>query len=81
MCIANLHKLDMEMSWAGEKEVMEEIEHLLKRIWLKMYDIKLDNFTRLTYQQAMSSYGSDKPDLRCPATVRICIILQSYTKL
>jgi len=72
MCIADLHQLDMEMSWAGEKEVMEETEQLLKRIWLKMTDIKLGDFTRLTYQQAMASYGSDKPDLRYPATVRIC---------
>ncbi|KAF1948317.1 aspartyl-tRNA synthetase [Byssothecium circinans] len=57
-------QLDLEMSFAGEDKVMAEVESLLQHLWNKELGMKLRPFARLTYQEAMSSYGSDKPDLR-----------------
>ena len=63
-------QLDMEMAWAGEEDVMTEIEELLKYLWSQILDQKIpDTFERMTYQEAMASYGSDKPDLRIEAKV------------
>ncbi|KAF7564712.1 aspartyl-tRNA synthetase [Pyrenophora tritici-repentis] len=58
-------QLDMEMAFAGEEEVMEEIEQLLKEVWQHVNNVTLrGKFQRMTYHEAMTSYGSDKPDLR-----------------
>ncbi len=54
------------MSFAGEAEVMATVEALIRRLWatcLKV-DILSTAFPRMTYQDAMSTYGSDKPDIR-----------------
>lgn len=43
------------------------IEALVRELWKQLLTIELsDPFPRLTYDQAMSKYGSDKPDLRNP---------------
>jgi aspartyl-tRNA synthetase len=67
-------QLDMEMAFAGEEDVMAETEELLKVLWSHLLEQDIGTFPRMTYQEAMSSYGSDKPDLRFKATV-------SYGKL
>ena len=55
----------MEMSFAGEEEVMKQTEQLLKVIWQHVTNESFPgNFPRMTYHDAMASYGSDKPDLR-----------------
>ncbi|KAF2691716.1 aspartyl-tRNA synthetase-like protein [Lentithecium fluviatile CBS 122367] len=64
-------QLDMEMSWAGAQEVMESTEALLRKVWFDRAGKTFSKFQRLTYQQAMASYGSDKPDLRFSATVHL----------
>ena len=54
----------MEMSFAGEEEVMKETEQLLKVIWQDIVNENFpENFPRMTYHDAMAFYGSDKPDL------------------
>lgn len=61
----------MEMSFADEEDVMRETETLLKRLWSNVIDVKTpDTFPRMTYHDAMASYGSDKPDLRYESKVR-----------
>ncbi len=58
-------QLDMEMSFVQESDIQETIEQLLKTIWKKALDIEIKTpFARMTYDQAFSFYGSDKPDLR-----------------
>ncbi|ORY05295.1 tRNA synthetases class II-domain-containing protein [Clohesyomyces aquaticus] len=64
-------QLDIELAFAEENEVMREIEGLLAFLWEKVLDINLKGaFRRMTYQEAMSSYGSDKPDLRWKAEIQ-----------
>lgn len=64
-------QLDMEMAFASEETIMEEIEKLLQHLWAS-WGKPMKTFERMTYQDAMASYGSDKPDLRYEATVRVC---------
>jgi aspartyl-tRNA synthetase len=62
-------QLDMEKAFANEADIMKVTENLLKTLWNDMLEQQLENFPQMTYQEAMSSYGSDKPDLRYTATV------------
>lgn len=58
-------QLDLEISFATGEDVILVIETLLRRLWEKMLssDISIP-FPRMTYHEAMSKFGSDKPDLR-----------------
>lgn len=62
---SNVRQLDLEMSFAKSEDVMECIESLIRTLWQKHLQYRLpEPFPRITYQDAMSKYGSDKPDLR-----------------
>ena len=63
----------MEMSFADEETVMEMIEALISSVWSKFAQAPTTPIPRMTYQEAMSSYGSDKPDLRYSAKVSIAV--------
>ncbi|KAF2876896.1 aspartyl-tRNA synthetase [Massariosphaeria phaeospora] len=56
-------QLDMEMSFVGERSVMCEVEQLLQDIWREAGYVS-PRFGTMTYKEAMTTYGSDKPDLR-----------------
>lgn len=58
-------QLDMELSFAGQDDVIEVNEGLIKELFDKYtdYDLTLP-IPRMDYSEAMESYGSDKPDLR-----------------
>ncbi len=57
-------QLDVEMSFLDENDLFAIIEETVKAIWKEVLNVDLPAFTRLTYQDAMAKYGSDKPDLR-----------------
>jgi len=58
-------QLDMEMSFADSDDIMEIHSELLSRIWkeIKGLDIPLP-IRRITYAEAIESYGNDHPDMR-----------------
>ncbi|HOK46442.1 MAG TPA: aspartate--tRNA ligase, partial [Bryobacteraceae bacterium] len=59
-------QIDLEMSFVRQEDIMEVIEPLVQAICRTAgYELQLP-FPRMTYEQAMRSYGSDKPDLRLP---------------
>ena len=59
--------MDLEKSFAKADEVIEAVETLICTIWKRELEIELPSrFPRMTYTEAMSRYGSDKPDLRIP---------------
>jgi aspartyl-tRNA synthetase len=59
-------QIDLEMSFPQQERVFEVIEPMLQRVF-EVAGYKLETpFPRLTYAQAMRSYGIDKPDLRLP---------------
>jgi aspartyl-tRNA synthetase len=59
-------QIDLEMSFPQQERIYETIEPLVEHVCqVAGYAVK-GPFPRLTYAQAMKSYGSDKPDLRIP---------------
>lgn len=58
-------QIDIEMSFAEEKEVMELAEGLTRTLFKEVKEIDLpDPFPVLRYEEAMNRFGTDKPDLR-----------------
>ncbi|MFI5202632.1 MAG: aspartate--tRNA ligase [Candidatus Kapaibacterium sp.] len=57
-------QLDVEMSFPSEALVMEVMEGSLARVWETLGLSLPSPFLQLTYHEAMSRFGSDKPDLR-----------------
>ncbi|HZU22978.1 MAG TPA: aspartate--tRNA ligase [Terriglobales bacterium] len=60
-------QLDLEMSWATQERVFEVIEGMLAAAWeaAGVRGTKTP-FPRMSYDEAIRLYGSDKPDLRLP---------------
>ncbi|MDO5498918.1 MAG: aspartate--tRNA ligase [Propionibacteriaceae bacterium] len=57
-------QLDIEMSFVDQDDVIELGEAVVSEIW-KLKGVELQTpFPRISYHEAMDSYGSDKPDLR-----------------
>ncbi len=58
-------QLDVEMSFASEDDVLGSTERLAKRVFKKMVNVDITiPIPRMRYDDAMSRYGSDKPDTR-----------------
>ena len=58
-------QLDMEFAWVSERDVQDATEDMIRSVFKDVMDVELANpFPRLTYEEAMRRYGSDKPDLR-----------------
>ena len=58
-------QIDIEMSFVDENDIMGKCEELTKYIFNKVQNIDLVNpFPKMTYDDAMSKYGTDCPDLR-----------------
>lgn len=70
------YQLDMEMAFATQEDVFSVIEDVLPPIFAKYGTYKTASqapFKRISYRDAMETYGSDKPDLR------IDLVLQDVT--
>lgn len=58
-------QIDLEMSFVEPEDVQAVAEGMLKQVFKNVLGENLETpFLRMTYQQAMERYGSDKPDLR-----------------
>ncbi len=57
-------QIDVETSFMNEEEIMRVMEALIRHVFLRHMDVDLGDFPRISYAEAMSRYGSDKPDLR-----------------
>ncbi len=58
-------QIDLEMSFVEVDDVIEVQEGFMKRVFKELKGIELTTpFPRMTWQEAMDRYGSDKPDLR-----------------
>ncbi|KAI5661211.1 hypothetical protein M9H77_20534 [Catharanthus roseus] len=58
-------QLDMEMAFTPFEDMLKLNEDLIRKVFLEIKGVQLpDPFPRLTYAEAMSRYGSDRPDIR-----------------
>lgn len=64
-------QIDLEMAFPQQEQIFEVVEPMIQRIWqVAGYDLEIP-FPRLTYQEAIEQYGTDKPDLRLPPFKRV----------
>ena len=65
------YQLDFEMAFATQEEVLEVCEDVMYNTFREFSDKKITPkpFRRITYADAMMTYGSDKPDLRNPLVI------------
>lgn len=59
-------QIDIEASFVNEEDIMSTTEHMVRELFSKHMDVEFPIFPRMTYKEAMTRYGSDKPDLRIP---------------
>ncbi|WP_424963278.1 aspartate--tRNA ligase [Ekhidna sp.] len=57
-------QIDCEMAFVEQEDVLQTFEGMTKFLYKQIKDVELDDFQRITYDDAMQKYGSDKPDLR-----------------
>jgi len=58
-------QLDMEMSFVDREDIFNVVEEMFAHIFNKLFNIKIKiPFSKMDYQEAISRYGADKPDLR-----------------
>ena len=64
-------QLDMEMSFVTEEDIIAVSEIILKTLWREIKNEKLEDIPRLTFQEALNLFGTDKPDLRNPLRLKV----------
>ena len=66
------YQLDFEMSFATQEDVFAVAEEVLSAAFAKFSDKQVSPapFRRIPYEEAMLTYGSDKPDLRNPLVIK-----------
>ena len=57
-------QIDCEMSFVTRDEILATFEKLTKHLFKEMLDVELADFPKMSYDEAMKRYGSDKPDTR-----------------
>ncbi len=57
-------QIDCEMSFITQEDILNTFEGLITHLFKKIKQINLPSFPRMTYDEAMRLYGSDKPDTR-----------------
>ena len=58
-------QIDLEMSFATQEDIMAMNEGFIKRVFKEVLDVEIETpMRRMTYKDAMETYGSDKPDTR-----------------
>lgn len=58
-------QVDMEMSFASEKDIRMLVEEMLKAVVKKTHGLELtEAFPTISYEEAMNRFGTDKPDVR-----------------
>jgi aspartyl-tRNA synthetase len=63
-------QIDIETSFLDQGEIIELMEELMRQTFREVLAVELPApFPRMRYDEAMSLYGSDKPDLRIPLTL------------
>jgi len=57
-------QIDCEMAFVSQEDILTTFEGLVRHLFKNVKDMDIPSLPRMTYQEAMASYGSDKPDTR-----------------
>jgi len=57
-------QIDCEMSFVTRDDILSTFEGLAKYLFKSILDMDPGDFPRMSYEEAMEQYGSDKPDIR-----------------
>ena len=65
------YQLDLEMSFVEQEDIFQVVEKLIVNVFKNFSSKKLiyEKFPRISYEESMLKYGSDKPDLRNPLII------------
>jgi len=64
-------QIDVEMSFVDEEQIYRTHEELMATIWKEHMNVDVPTpFPRITYREALETYGSDKPDTRFGMTIK-----------
>jgi aspartyl-tRNA synthetase len=62
-------QIDIETSFMSSDQVMQVTETMIRGLFQELLNVDLGEFPRMTYLEAMTRFGSDKPDLRNPLEI------------
>jgi len=57
-------QIDCEMAFVEQEDILNMFEGLTRHLMKEVKDVEVSEFPRMTYNEAMMMYGSDKPDIR-----------------
>jgi len=57
-------QIDCEMAFVDQEDILNTFEGLAKHLFKSVLNISMGDFPRISYDEAMKRYGSDKPDIR-----------------
>lgn len=57
-------QIDCEMSFIEQEDILNVFEGLTRHLLKKIHNIEIEKFPRMTFDEAMKTYGNDKPDIR-----------------
>ncbi|NGM60364.1 aspartate--tRNA ligase [Sphingobacterium sp. SGG-5] len=57
-------QIDCEMSFIEQEDILNVFEGLTRHLLKETHQIEVDKFPRMTFDEAMRTYGNDKPDIR-----------------
>lgn len=61
---AEFSQIDLELSFVSREDVLTMMEAFARTLWKEVLGVEVPRFPRMTWQEAMDTYGSDRPDLR-----------------
>lgn len=57
-------QIDCEMSFVEQEDILNVFEGMTRHLLKEIHHIDIQNFPRMTFDEAMKKYGNDKPDIR-----------------
>lgn len=57
-------QIDCEMAFVEQEDILNTFEGLVKHLLKEIKGVTIDEFPRMSYDEAMKKYGNDKPDIR-----------------
>ena len=57
-------QIDCELTFVEQEDILNVFEGMMRHLFKKVKNVELEGFPRMSFEDAMKKYGSDKPDIR-----------------